>query len=230
MGHKVNPVGFRLGVIKNWQSRWFTRKKYSQFLEQDHQVRRFIADKLERSSLIESVDITRSGNTMAVSLKTARPGLVIGRAGKGLEELQKGLAAMLNLLARKQNSDFVPTIKLEIEEVRKPESYARLVAKNVADQLERRMPFRRIMKQTVDKVFEQKGVEGVKIMLAGRLGGAEIARTEHSHKGKIPLQTLRADIDYAQETAKTTYGTIGVKVWIYKGEVFVNDKSRNNSN
>lgn len=225
MGHKVNPIGFRLGVIKNWQSRWFNRKNYRRFLEQDHQVRRFIEKKLARS-LLESIDITRSGNVISIVLKTARPGLVIGRAGRGLEDLQRGLNRLLRSLALKQKSDFIPTVKLEIEEVRKPEGYARLVAKNVADSLERRLPFRRVMKQTIDKVMQQKGVEGVKVMLAGRLGGAEIARTEHLAKGKIPLQTLRADIDYAQETAYTTYGTIGVKVWIYKGEIFESEKKK----
>ena len=219
MGHKVNPISFRLGFVKDWKSRWFSRKNYPRFLEEDSEIRNFVEHKLKKAS-VESVEITRSGSAISITIKTARPGLVIGRGGKGLEELQKKLILLVNKVARRRGDNPNASIKLEIEEIRRPETYARLVAKNIAEQVERRMPFRRVMKQTLEKVMQQKGVEGVKIALAGRLAGAEIARTEHLSKGKIPLQTLRADIDYAQENSNTTYGVIGVKVWIYKGEIF----------
>lgn len=225
MGHKVNPVSFRLGFVKNWKSRWFSKKNYPKFLEDDNKIRNFIEQKLKRAS-VESIEIARFGNAVSITIKTARPGLVIGRGGKGLEELQKELILLLSKVARKRGDEPNSSIKLEIEEIRRPETYARLVAKNIAEQIERRMPFRRVMKQALEKVIQQKGVEGVKILLAGRLAGAEIARTEHISKGKLPLQTLRADIDYAQENSNTNYGVVGVKVWIYKGEIFGMEDSK----
>lgn len=219
MGQKVNPISFRLGLIKDWKSRWFDRKNYSAFLEEDYRLRQHIEAKLIKAA-VESIDIVRSGKAITVTIKSARPGMIIGRGGKGLEDVQKDLKKILAAQARKRGEEFTSNIKVEIEEIRKPETYARLIAKNVAEQIERRLPFRRIMKQTVEKVIQQKGIEGVKIALAGRLQGADIARTEHLSRGKIPLQTIRADIDYAQVNAHTTYGVIGVKVWLYKGEVF----------
>ena len=219
MGHKINPLAFRLGIQKDWKSRWFDVKNFKAYLEEDYVARTWIEKKLEKAS-VDSVDIFRSGNSISIVIKSARPGIIIGRGGKGLEDLQAGLKRELNKIFKKRGVKPTYTVKLEIEEVKKPEAQARLVAKNIAEQLERRIPFRRVMKQTVEKVMNEPGVEGVKILAAGRLGGAEIARREQLAKGKIPLQNLRADIDYAQAESHTTYGVIGVKVWIYKGEVF----------
>jgi small subunit ribosomal protein S3 len=219
MGQKTNPIAFRLGVVKDWKSRWFSRKNLGAFLEEDYLIRTVLEERLARAS-VESIDIVRSGNTVSVTVRSARPGLIIGRGGKGLEELQTLMRRALEGRARRRGNLVVRTIKLEIEEIRRPEMHARLVAKSIAEQLERRIPFRRVLKQTLEKVMQQKGVEGVKITVAGRLEGAEIARTETMSRGKIPLATLRADIDYAPVEARTTYGVIGIKVWLYRGEVF----------
>jgi small subunit ribosomal protein S3 len=219
MGRKTHPTAFRLGTIKNWKSRWFNPKQQRSFLEEDWRLREFIERSLPRAG-IESIVISRSGASISIVIHTARPGIVIGRGGKGLEELREGIRRLLQAIARERSEDFVSTIKLDIEEIRGPEGHAKLVAKNVAEQLERRFPFRRVMKQTIDKVMQQKEVQGIKLSLAGRLGGAEIARVEHLSAGTIPLSTLRADIDYAHIDARTTYGTIGVKVWLYRGERF----------
>lgn len=223
MGHKINPLAFRLGIQKDWNSRWFDQKNRKEFLEEDFAVRKWLNEKLSKAS-VESIDITRSGNSISVTIRSARPGIIIGRGGKGLDELQQGLRQMLAKISAKRNSKFNSTIKLEIEEIKKPETYARLVAKNIAEQLEKRIPFRRAMKQMIEKVSNESGIKGIKIMLAGRLGGAEIARRERLTRGAIPLQNLRADIDYAHEEAYTTYGVIGVKVWLYKGEKFEEGK------
>ena len=219
MGHKINPTSFRLGIQKDWKSRWFNIKNRRAYLEEDYVARTWLDKKLEKAS-IDSIDILRSGNSISIIIKSARPGIIIGRGGKGLEELQTGLKRELNKIFKKRGIKPSYTIKLEIEEVKKPDTRARLIAKNIAEQLERRIPFRRAIKQMVEKVMNESGVEGIKILIAGRLGGAEIARREQLTKGKIPLQNLRADIDYAQVEAHTTYGVIGVKVWVYKGEVF----------
>ncbi len=219
MAHKINPIAFRLGVQKDWKSRWFNIKNFKFFLEEDFTIREWLGKKLEKASL-ESVDIVRSGNSVSIVIKSSRPGLIIGRGGKGLEELQTGLKRELGKIYATRKSKLNHSIKLEIEEIKKPESYAKLVAKNIAEQLEKRIPHRRAMKQMIEKVSSESGIKGVKIKAAGRLGGAEIARKEQLSKGKIPLQNLRADIDYAQAEAHTTYGVIGVKVWLYKGEVF----------
>lgn len=215
-----------MGTIKDWKSRWFNRGKQPDFLEEDYCVRRYIEKKLDRAA-VESVIITRSGNAMSITIHTARPGLVIGRGGKGMEELRAGVLKVLGSLARERGAQFTTTIKLDIEEIRKPESYAQLVAQNLTEQIERRFPFRRAMKQTVEKVMQQRDVQGIKISLAGRLGGAEIARTEQLSRGTLPLSTLRADIDYAHINARTTYGVIGVKVWLYKGEIFESEIGEN---
>lgn len=226
MAHKINPVAFRLGIQRDWKSRWFNKKNFRNFLEEDFIIRSWLEKKLDKASL-ESVEITRSGNSITIIIKSARPGIIIGRGGKGLEELQQGLKKELNKIFVERNTKSNYTLKLEIEEIKKPDTFARLVAKNIAEQLERRIPFRRVMKQTVEKVSNESGVKGIKVLAKGRLGGAEIARREQLSKGKIPLQNLRANIDYAHAEAHTTYGVIGVKVWIYKGEVF-EDKNRTN--
>ncbi len=157
MGHKVNPISFRLGFVKDWKSRWFSRKNYPRFLEEDSEIRNFVEHKLKKAS-VESVEITRSGSAISITIKTARPGLVIGRGGKGLEELQKKLILLVNKVARRRGDNPNASIKLEIEEIRRPETYARLVAKNIAEQVERRMPFRRVMKQTLEKVMQQEKI------------------------------------------------------------------------
>lgn len=219
MGHKINPLAFRLGIQKDWKSRWFNIKNRKDFLEEDYTIRYWLEKKLEKAS-VENVDILRSGNSISVTIKSARPGIIIGRGGKGLEELLIGLKKQLNKIFKARNVKPNYTIKLEIEEIKKPDTYAKLVGKNIAEQLERRIPFRRAMRQMIEKVMNEPGVEGVKILAKGRLGGAEIARREQLAKGKIPLQNLRANIDFANVEAHTTYGVIGIKVWIYKGEVF----------
>lgn len=223
MGQKINPTAFRLGGIKKWSSRWFSAKNYRAYLEEDWHVRNYIEEKLAKAS-VESIVIVRSGNSISITILSARPGIIIGRGGKGLEELQKGVLKVLRRLYQRRGGASPLSVKLDVEEIRHPDSYARLVAKSITEQLEKRLPFRRVMKQTMEKVMQQRGVEGVKISLAGRLGGAEIARVEQAHRGKIPLGTLRANIDYSQVNARTTYGVIGVKVWIYKGEVFADEK------
>ncbi|MBI2454207.1 MAG: 30S ribosomal protein S3 [Parcubacteria group bacterium] len=223
MGHKINPVSFRLGIQKDWKSRWFNKKNCRNNLEEDFIIRSWLEKKLAKAS-VESIDITRSGSSVVVIIKSARPGIIIGRGGKGLEELNQGLKKELFKIFKERGAKLEYTLKLEIEEIKKPEIFAKLVARNVAEQLERRIPFRRAIKQTIEKVFNESAVKGIKIMVAGRLGGAEIARREQAAKGKIPLQNLRADIDYALSEAHTTYGVIGVKVWIYRGEVFEDKK------
>ncbi len=216
MGQKVHPNAFRLGIIKNWKSRWFNKNKYRELLEQDQVLRNFIMKKLAKTG-INSIEIERSANFINIIIQTARPGLVIGRGGAGIEELKKEIRS---LLFKKDPALIKTEIRLEIDEVRQPTSQAQVVASDIATQIEKRMPYRRVMKQTLDKIMQNKEVKGAKVMIKGRLNGAEIARKEWLKQGKIPLQTLRSDIDYARATAYTTYGTVGVKVWVYKGEVF----------
>ncbi len=216
MGHKVHPFIFRLGTVTNWKSRWFNKKRYKDLLEQDLKIRRFIEKKLNKAG-VESVEIERSANFINIIVKTARPGLVIGRGGSGVEELKQEAKNLI----QKGDPELAKTeIRLEIEEVKQPTSRARIVAMDIATQIEKRFPFRRAMKQALEKIMANNEVKGAKVMVKGRLNGAEIARKEWIKKGRLPLQTLRSDIDYAEATAYTTYGTIGIKIWIYKGEVF----------
>ena len=216
MGQKVHPYAFRLGFIKNWKSRWFNKNKYKEFLEQDYLLRDFVLKKLAKTG-VNSVDIERSANFINIIIQTARPGLVIGRGGSGIEELKKEVKRLLY----KQDSSLIKTeVRLEVEEIRDPSSQAAVMASDICVQIEKRMPYRRVIKQTIEKIMQSREVSGAKIMVSGRLNGAEIARREWLKRGQIPLQSLRANIDYAQATAYTTYGTIGVKVWIYKGEIF----------
>lgn len=216
MGHKVHPIIFRIGQGGDWKSRWFSGKNYSLFLEQDVAIRNFLRRKLSGCGL-DAVEIERSANQIGVTIFAARPGLIIGRGGSGVELVKKELQKIVNKKAPNKKG---PEVKITIEEVRNPNARANVVAGLIAEQIEKRMPFRRVIKQSLDKVSQEKEVKGVKIMVKGRLGGAEIARKEWLSKGKIPLQTLRANVDYGTSTAFTTYGTIGIKVWIFKGEVF----------
>ncbi|OGQ02250.1 MAG: 30S ribosomal protein S3 [Deltaproteobacteria bacterium RBG_19FT_COMBO_58_16] len=206
MGQKVHPIGFRLGISKGWNSRWYSEKDYAAFVHEDLKLRKFIKSRLYHAG-ISSIEIERTANTIKVIIRTARPGIVIGKRGSEIDVMKK----QLNNLTGK-------TVALEILEIRKPDTDAQLVAENVALQLERRVSFRRAMKKAVTSTLRMGG-KGIKIMCAGRLGGAEIARSEWYREGRVPLHTLRADIDYGQAEAKTTYGIIGVKVLIYKGEV-----------
>ncbi|BAE82266.1 SSU ribosomal protein S3P [Desulfitobacterium sp. LBE] len=206
MGQKVNPKGLRVGIIRDWEGRWFADKNYLELLHEDLKVRKFVKTKLQQAG-VPKVEIERAANRVKVSIHAAKPGIVIGRGGTEVENLRKQLEAMTG----KQ-------VAVNIVEVKKPELDAQLVAESVAQQLEKRVSFRRAMKQTVQRTMRQGG-QGIKISCSGRLGGAEIARTEWYSEGKVPLHTLRADIDYGFAEANTTYGKIGVKVWIYKGEV-----------
>lgn len=207
MGHKVNPTSMRLQVNKNWKSKWFANKRdFAEVLNQDLQIRKLIDEQLDRRAAVDQVIIERSTNAVSINIHTARPGVVIGRGGENVEALKRKLAQAID-----------SPISLNIEEVKKPELRAKLVADNVAGQLERRISFRRAVKSTSDATM-RAGAKGVKIIVAGRLNGSEMARTEKEVLGSIPLHTLRANIDYAHVNAITTYGVIGVKVWIYQGE------------
>jgi len=205
MGQKINPTGFRLGYTKNWQSKWFDSRNFATSVAQDIRIRKLIADKLGFRASVAKVEIERSNNELIVSIHTAKPGVVIGRSGAGVEALKKDLAKIID-----------GAFKVNIEEVKNPELDAKLVAENVASQLERRLPFRRIIKSTTDASV-RAGALGAKVSVSGRLNGAEMARRETAAIGSIPLHTIKANIDYATAEAKTTYGVIGVKVWIYKG-------------
>ncbi len=209
MGQKVHPTGIRLGYIKDWTSRWYASSKdYPVFLHKDLKIREFLKKKLGHAS-ISRIQINRPANNAHITLHTARPGLVIGKKGEDIDALRKEISAMMG----------VP-VQVNVEEIRKPELDAQLVAEGVAQQLEKRIMFRRAMKRAVTNTL-RLGAEGIKITVSGRLNGAEIARTEWYREGRVPLHTFRADIDYGFAEAKTTYGVIGVKVWIFKGEVFV---------
>jgi small subunit ribosomal protein S3 len=207
MGQKVNPISMRLQVNKDWRSKWFAGKReYATYLEQDLKVRRMIHSKMGSRAAINKVDIERSPNLVTVTITTAKAGVVIGRGGSGATELKNGIEKIYGVPAR-----------VNIEEIKKPELYAKLVGENIAHQLERRMSFRRAIKSSSAATM-RAGALGIRIQVAGRLNGAEMSRTEKEVQGSVPLHTLRADIDYAQVTAKTPAGVIGVKVWIYKGE------------
>jgi small subunit ribosomal protein S3 len=206
VGQKVNPKGFRVGVIKDWDSRWYARKEYSDYLLEDYQIRKYLKKRLFDSGL-SRVEIERAAGRIKVNIFTAKPGIVIGRGGAEVDSLKKALEKMTG-----------KKVNIYINEVKKPELDAQLVAESIASALERRIAFRRAMKQAAGRTMRM-GAGGIKIMCSGRLGGAEIARTEWISDGKVPLHTLRADIDYAVAEADTTYGKIGIKCWIYKGEV-----------
>ncbi len=218
MSKVVHPFAHRLGILRDWRHRWFaTGAKYQQNLKGDILLREFLQKEL-RGMYIGGLDIERNDKTLRIMLKTSRPGLIIGRSGEGSVKLRNKIAAFL---ADKKLP--VPEIKLDIEEIRSPESSAAIVAYMVAEGLEKRMPFRRVLKQTIEKVMANRDVKGVRIGLAGMLGGGSMSRREELKKGRIPLQTFRSDIDYAKERANLPLGVIGVKVWIYRGEVFADD-------
>jgi small subunit ribosomal protein S3 len=212
LGQKVNPIGLRLGIVKTWESRWYSDKKYAEYIREDCNLRRFLKQKLMHAG-ISRIEIERSTKRIRLRIHTARPGIVIGKKGSEIERLKQEIEKK------------VPQeVMIDIQEVRKPEIDAQLVAENVAMQIERRVAFRRAMKRAVTSAV-RFGAQGIKIICAGRLGGAEMARTEWYREGRVPLHTLRADIDYGFFEAKTTYGIIGIKVYIFKGEILQKDQS-----
>jgi small subunit ribosomal protein S3 len=213
MGHKTNPKALRINITAPWRSRWFSKRDYVKNLKEDIQIRRAILGKWKKAA-ISDVEIERSADAIKLIIKTNRPGILIGRGGTGIEDINKFIRSVFFGGKKK------PEIKIEIKEIKQFEENASLVAQHVAEQLEKRLPYRRILKSMLEQIGKNKVVKGARIEVAGRLGGAEIARREWLAKGTVPLHTFRADVDFARSTAKTTYGTIGVKVWIYRGEIF----------
>jgi small subunit ribosomal protein S3 len=222
MTHTVHPYAHRLGIIRDWKSRWFAgdKKSFRENILVDESVRRFLKKRL-RGTYSSGVEIERSANEIKVIVTTARPGLVIGRSGENATKLRKELTDVIHKAAPTD----ARTVKFDIVEVRQPETDAAVVAFMVAEGLEKRMPFRRVLKQTVEKVKAVREVEGVRISISGRLGGAEMSRKEEIKRGRIPLQTFRADIDFAHEEAHLPYGVIGIKVWIYRGNIYEEKKA-----
>ena len=214
MTHTSHPLGFRLGITKNWRAQWFSpdKKKFKALLKEDYLIRNFLEEEL-KSKMVSEILLERERGVLSILIKTARPGLIIGREGTGVDDLINRIKSF----ARK--NELSEDVKVRVEEVRFVEQDATLVADSIVEALKKRAHFRRLMKQTVEKVMANREVRGCRIVIKGRLGGAEMARTEEIKTGKIPLQTLRADIDYAYKRAIMPYGTLGVKVWIYKGEV-----------
>ena len=211
MGHKVQPMGFRLGVIRDWQAKWYADKHYAEFLQEDLKLRQVIQSRYGDAA-VSAVEIERRANQVAITVNTARPGIVIGRGGQRVDETRRALEQLIK-----------KRVQLNIQEIQQPELDAYLVAKSIAEQIERRVAYRRAMKQTMLRTI-QAGAKGMKVSCAGRLDGAEIARRLNMHEGQVPLHTLRADIDYGFTEARTTMGRIGVKVWIYKGEILPEPK------
>jgi small subunit ribosomal protein S3 len=223
MSHSVHPYSHRLATIRGWQSRWFALPRrrpggpgqYQQYLKADISLREYLEKRL-RGFFVDRVEIERGGTVYRIIVKTARPGLIIGRNGEGAVKLKDDLLKLL----RGIKADIPKDFKLDIEEVKHPETHAALAAAVVAEGLEKRLPFKRVVKQVIEKAMASKLVLGIKVTVAGRLGGSDIARTETVKKGRLPLQTLRADIDFAKEKAYLAYGVIGIKVWIYRGDIF----------
>lgn len=221
MTHVSHPFVQRLGIIRDWRSRWFATdpKQYREFVRTDAAIRTLLEKKL-KGMFVSNVEIERNEKVLRIIITTSRPGLVIGRSGEGAQRLGKEI----DMLLRKQKLTEKPDVKIDIEELRTPETSASIVGQMIVEGLEKRMPFRRVLKQTAEKVMANRDVKGVRIIVSGRLGGAEMARKEQVKKGRVPLQTLRADIDFARVRAILPYGSIGVKVWIYRGDVFADRK------
>lgn len=217
MAHKVHPKVYRLRRLSNWDSRWLDKKNFSQYLEEDFRIREFFKKKIAKLG-IEKIEIERFPGKLNIIISSARPGLIIGRGGSGVEELKKELEQ--KVIKKKEKKELKKEIKIEIREIKDVWSSAALACQYIIQQIEKRIPFRRVLKQTLDKIMSSRQVKGVRIEISGRLDGAEIARREWLQKGRLPRQSLRADIDFAQDQAYCTYGTVGVKVWIYKGEKF----------
>ncbi|MCL5017201.1 MAG: 30S ribosomal protein S3 [Patescibacteria group bacterium] len=221
MGQKIRPDSYRTGVTRGWNSRWFPKKKnFKKTLEEDVLIRKIVKEKIKLAG-IDKIEIEKNNNTFRVFIKVAKPGLVIGRGGKGVEDLRKAIESKLAKLYAERNEKPDFNVNLNIEELKRNEVSSAFIAQSIAWDLEKRMTFRRTIKKYLESIMQNKEVEGAKIKLSGRLDGGEIARREWLAKGKLPLQTLRANIDYGEGTAFCTYGTVGIKVWIYKGEVHV---------
>ncbi len=216
MGQKTHPYGFRIGVNKSWASRWFAKKEYADLLHEDLQLRRQLKEKL-RTAGVSSIDIERAANKLAIRIYTARPGIIIGRKGAEIEKLKSEIQSRTNR-----------EVHIDIQEVHRPELNAQLVGESIALQLEKRVAFRRAMRKAVDSA-QRFGCKGIKVRVSGRLNGAEIARSEWYLQGRLPLQTLRADIDYGLAESRTTYGVIGVKCWIYRGDILPQPKEKNSA-
>ena len=220
MGHKINPISFKLKINETWRSRLYSKNQYAKQLEEDVKIREYLEKHLKKAGLVR-IDIERfNDGVIIVIVKTTKPGLIIGKGGAGIEELKKKVKKSLKI---KQE------LKVNIEEIREINLQAQVIANTITEQLERRVAFRRLMKQSLEQIMNA-GALGAKVMIKGRLNGADIARTEHISNGKIPLHTIRANIDFAKSTAHTTYGTTGVKVWIYKGDVFADKKDEGKKN
>lgn len=223
MGHKIRPDSYRLGIVLPWKAQWFGKKNLRNNLEEDHYIRQVVNGKISQAGVVK-INIERSNDGIKLSLKVARPGLVIGRGGKGIEELVEAIKKELRKIykRRKQQEVTMPSISINVEELKRTEISSPVIAQNIAWDLERRFPHRRALKKYLDLMMQNRDIKGAKVMVSGRLGGAEIARKEWLSKGKLPMHTLRANIDYGTATAHTTYGTIGIKVWAYRGEIFNN--------
>lgn len=221
MTHIVHPYAHRLGIIRTWKSRWFGTSKqvYRENLRVDTMLRAFLKKRL-RGLYVASVEIERNSKDLRIIIKTSRPGMVIGRGGEGSVKLTQDIQKQLRKLKASQNLE----VKIDVVELKSPESHAPIIAFSIIEGLEKRMPFRRLMKQAVEKAMANRDVQGVRIALSGRLGGAEMSRQEELKKGRVPLQTLRADIDFAREEAYMPYGVIGIKVWVYRGDIFADQK------
>lgn len=224
MSHKVHPYAHRLVVLRDWKSRWFARgPQYRQILKADTVIREFLEKQL-RGFYVDSIEMERGQDKLRVIIKTSRPGLIIGRSGEGSTKLKQQIFEKL----KKEGLPVPRQFQLDIQEVKSPESRARIVAHMIVESLEKRLPYRRVLKQILDKVMANRDVLGARVVLSGRLGGTDIARTERASAGRLPLQTLRADIDFARERAHLPYGDIGIKVWIYRGEIFADKESAKN--
>ncbi len=219
MSHKIQPNSYRLGITKDWTSRWFVKKGAAKrFLEEDIVIRKIIQEKIG-SAGIDKIDIERNNAKCKILIGASKPGLVIGRGGKGIEDLTKAIELKLAKIARKYKGAAPSSVSLNVEEIKRGEVSSSVIAQQIASDLERRLPYRRTLKKHLDFISQNRSAQGAKIKVSGRLNGSEIARKEWLAKGRLPLTTLRANIDYGHATAFTTYGTIGIKVWIYKGEV-----------
>lgn len=220
MSHTVHPYSHRLGILRDWRSRWFAPKGlYKKLLKNDILIREFL-EKRFHGMFVSNIEIERGQKTLRIIIETARPGLIIGRSGEGAVKLRNDILKMSEKFGLTDKED----LKIDVKEVRYPETNARIMAQMIADGLEKRLPFRRVAKSSIEKMLANKEVQGAKIEMSGRLGGSEMARIEKQKSGRIPLQTLRADIDFARHEARMTYGRIGIKVWIYKGDIFANKK------
>ena len=228
MARKINPNTLRLGITIPWSSRWFLTKKSKYFIEEDYMIREFVNEALKEAG-IAALDIERTSDVVRVNIRASKPGFIIGRGGKGIDELREKLVRKIKKLRVANKVPTIFALNLNVEELKRTEISAAVIGQQIAAEIEKRQPYRKILKRSVESAMQNRDVKGVKIKLSGRLNGAEISRVEWLAKGRMPLQTIRANIDYAEVTSFNSYGTIGVKVWIYKGEVFEEKKEGKNS-